>query len=73
MFENPVTEPKRCQNPKNRFLSCFPEWLRYFLNRSKRGESRREGCLPRKTFVAADTGYWILKILWILVLGIWMF
>jgi hypothetical protein len=36
MFENPVTELKRHQNPK-RPLPFFPppEWLQYFLNRSK--------------------------------------
>ena len=35
MFENPVTELERRQNPKRPLLLFFPEWLQYFLNRSK--------------------------------------
>jgi hypothetical protein len=40
MFENPVTELKRRQNPKRPLPLLFlPEWLQYFLNRSKKRTS----------------------------------
>jgi hypothetical protein len=35
MFKNPVTELKRRQNPKRPLPFFSPEWLQYFLNRSK--------------------------------------
>jgi hypothetical protein len=43
MFENPVTELKRRENPKRPLPLLFlPEWPQYFLKRSK-GKSKNGG------------------------------
>jgi hypothetical protein len=42
-LNNPVTEPKRSQNPKTPPPYFFPaEWLQYFLNRSSVNGKKRK-------------------------------
>jgi hypothetical protein len=52
-FENPVTEPKRRQNPKRPLPVLSPEWLQYFFNRSRNRHGTGCGANPGVLFHAA--------------------